>query len=181
MGPDAARTGNQESPGRAGSLELNRFGSFAEAHRIYYPRVFAFMHSLLRDTEIARSLTDRVFNKAYSEERGLADADFETWVFALARRVIAHHERTPENDAPDRNGGEGTPPPAGSAQDDKIRALMIQVCGLPRLQQELLALRFDAVLSTQQIASVMRMTETDVRVSIYDALKRLHRLMEGME
>jgi len=169
--PDTVRARNEEGSGGAGPLHPCCSGSFAGAFRLYYPRVFAFMLSLLQDAQAARALTDRVFSEAYVQERGLNDAHFETWVFRLARSIAAH-------------GGAGTEDIEGrtgrvAAQD--AGKLMGHVAELPRLQQELLALKFDALLSGPQIASVLGMTEAEVRVCVYRALKKLHALMAGTD
>jgi len=169
--PDTVRARNEKGNGGASPHHPCCSGSFAGAFRLYYPRVFAFTLSLLRDARVARALTDRVFSEAYLQERGLRDAHFETWVFGLARSMAARGTTSTE-DVEDRTGRE-------AAQD--AGKLMGHVAGLPRLQQELLALKFDALLPGPQIASVMGMTETEVRVCVYRALKKLHGLMAGTD
>ena len=169
--PDTARAWNEEGSGGASPHHPCCSGSFAGAFRLYYPRVFAFMLSLVRDAQAARAHTDRVFSEAYLQERGLRDAHFETWVFRLARSMAARGS-TGTEDIEDRTG-------RVVAQD--AGELMRHVAGLPRHQQELLALKFDALLPGPRIASVMGMTEAEVRVCVYRALKKLHGLMSGTD
>ena len=56
---------------------------------------------------------------------------------------------------------------------EPIANLMRHFRMLPRRDQELLSLRFDGELANGQIAQIMRMTQINVRVSIFRALKRL--------
>ena len=73
---------------------------------------------------------------------------------------------------------------SSSPEDDALRGetvsnLMKHVKKLSRRDQELLALKFEGELSYAEISRVLKMSEVNVRVSIFRALKRLRDLMTG--
>jgi RNA polymerase sigma factor (sigma-70 family) len=71
-------------------------------------------------------------------------------------------------------------------EDDALRgeavsSLMAHVARLSQRDQELLALKFEGELSYTEMSRVLHMSEVNVRVSIFRALKRLRELMKEGE
>jgi len=160
--------------------------AFVEAYERHYTKVFAYVYSRVGNVEVAKDLTAEVFEKAYVKGHSVREsAAYATWLFIIAKNVVVghyrHHKREIDGmnkmrESARLNGGSSNP------EDDALRSetasnLMSHVRRLSQRDQELLALKFEGELTYAEISRVLRMSEVNVRVSIYRALKRLRGLM----
>ncbi|MBI1885751.1 MAG: sigma-70 family RNA polymerase sigma factor [Chloroflexi bacterium] len=60
---------------------------------------------------------------------------------------------------------------------EELATLVEQLSYLSQREQDIIALKFDAELSTAQIARILDISEGNVRVIIYRALRKLRDLM----
>ncbi len=161
--------------------------AFVEAYERYYTKVFGFIFSRVGNVEAAKDLTAEVFEKAYVKGHSVREpAAYATWLFMIAKNAVVGHYRRHKREI---NGMSkmkeslwqaGGPP---SPEDDALRGeivsnLMSYVKKLSQRDQELLALKFEGQLSYAEISRVLRMSEVNVRVSLFRALKRLRELMK---
>jgi RNA polymerase sigma-70 factor (ECF subfamily) len=110
---------------------------------------------------------------------------FGSWLFTIARNEVSSHWRKEK-------------PAAKAAQDaawetemhrqpkspeetllhaERLAALAALVRQLPRREQEIIALKFDAELTNREIANVLSTSEVNVRVTIFRALRKLRERM----
>ena len=156
--------------------------AFVQLYQSYYTKVFAFVYSRVGNVELSKDLTAEAFERAYAKGRSLREpAAYGAWLFMIAKNVVVGHYRRRKREL----GGmdrvkdslwlvDQPPDPEDQAiQGELIVNLMHHFRTLPRRDQELLSLKFDTELTYAEIAPVMGMTEINVRVSIYRALKRL--------
>jgi RNA polymerase sigma-70 factor (ECF subfamily) len=156
--------------------------AFVDAYRTYYPRVFAYIYARTSDVELSKDLTAETFVKVYAKAGGLRDPGaFAGWLFSIARNVTTAHYRTAARRS---NGVErlkealrtaGTPDDPGdlSVRREQIETLMRHLPSLTEREQHLIALRFDAGLTTAEIAEATGLTKVSVRVTIFRALTKL--------
>lgn len=164
--------------------------AFVEAYERYHTKVFAYIYSRVGNVEAAKDLTAEVFEKAYVKGHSVREpAAYTTWLFMIAKNVVVGHYRRQKREVNGiskireslwRAGGSSNP------EDDALRgeavsSLMAHVARLSQRDQELLALKFEGELSYTEISRVLRMSEVNVRVSIFRALKRLRELMKEGE
>jgi len=176
----AARPAQRRRPAQQTSPVYD--AAFAEAYQAYYAKVFAFVYSRVGSVELAKDLTAEIFEKAYTKGHSLRQPRaYAAWLFAIAKNTVTGHyrQRQREFDVADRVKeslalADGPPDPERRVIDgERFGNLMRYVCALSPRDQELLSLRFDAELTTEEIARVMGMEAVNVRVSIYRALARL--------
>lgn len=156
--------------------------AFAEAYHTYYSRVFAYIYARTREPELAKDLTAEVFIRAYTRGHSLREAQaFAGWLFAIARNVTAAHYRTVKRQT---NGMErlkdslhtASPPDDPSdltIRREQIETIMRHFSSLTEREQNVISLRFDAGLSTIEIAAATGLSPVSVRVSIFRALTKL--------
>jgi RNA polymerase sigma-70 factor (ECF subfamily) len=60
---------------------------------------------------------------------------------------------------------------------EELRDLAALLRGFPQREQDIIALKFDAELSNTQIAEIMQLSESNVRVIIFRTLRRLREIM----
>lgn len=165
--------------------------AFVEAYEHYYTKVFGFIYSRVGNVEAAKDLTAEVFEKAYVKGHSVREpAAYATWLFMIAKNVVVGHYRRHKREIDGMNkireslwlSGDSSTPEDDTLRGETVSNLMMHVRQLSRRDQELLALKFEGELSYGEISSVLNMSEVNVRVSIFRALKRLRDLMrKGMQ
>ena len=161
--------------------------AFIEAYERYYTKLFAYVYSRVGNVELAKDLTAEVFEKAYVKGHSVREAAaYTTWLFMIAKNVVIGHYRRQKRE---NNGltrmkdslwlSERPPEPeAGALHGEAVTNLMGHLRKLAVRDQELLALKFEGELSYAEISRVLSLSEVNVRVAIFRALKRLRSLME---
>lgn len=156
--------------------------AFVQLYQSYYTKVFAFVYSRVGNVELAKDLVAEIFERAYAKGHSLREpAAYSTWLFMIARNVVVGHYRRRKREL---NGMDRVKhslwladrpkdPEDRAVQSERLDRLMRHFHTLSHRDQELLALKFDAELTYAEIAQVMGMTDVNVRVSIFRALKRL--------
>ena len=161
--------------------------AFIEAYERYYTKLFAYVYSRVGNVELAKDLTAEVFEKAYVKGHSVREAAaYTTWLFMIAKNVVIGHYRRQKRE----NNGltrikdslwlseRPTDPEADTLRGEAVSSLMRHLRRLSDRDQELLALKFEGELSYAEISRVLRLSEVNVRVAIFRALKRLRSLME---
>lgn len=185
------RTGAMRRPVRAqaGVPEVvsGYDSTFIQLYQTYHTRVFAFIYSRVGDIDIAKDLTADVFERAYVKGHTVKEAAaYGSWLFRIARNVVVGHFRQRKRALrsterlKDRLSLAGPPldPEEQVVRDEQISRLMAHVRTLSLREQEILALKFDAELTYGEIARVMGMSEVNVRVTIFRAIKKLKERMQ---
>jgi RNA polymerase sigma-70 factor (ECF subfamily) len=161
---------------------------FTAAFEAYYTRVFAFVYSRTRDVELSKDLVATVFERAFTKGHEVREAAaYGAWLFMIAKNIIAGHYRRTCREANHLDRAreqlrfvDGPPTPEDVLlRDERVGRLISHVSTLPRRDQELLSLKFDAELTNAEIGQVLHMTPLNVRVAIFRALKRLRSRMEA--
>jgi RNA polymerase sigma-70 factor (ECF subfamily) len=161
--------------------------AFVEAYRSYYPKIFAYVYSRIGNVEVAKDLVAEVFEKAYVKGHTVREpAAYVTWLFTVAKRVVVgnHRRLERENKGIDRMkeslrlSDQRSDPEDDVLRNEAVSNLMRHVRRLSQRDQDLLALKFDGELCYTEIGRVLKMSNVNVRVSIFRALKRLRTMIE---
>jgi RNA polymerase sigma factor (sigma-70 family) len=169
---------------RPAQLNLRTQQDFEDLYRNSFPRVYAYVASLLRDRAAAEDVTALAFERAYrkrgrfSERRGSAEA----WVFGIARNAALDELRKLKRRA--RLDGEPAdvwaPGPAEEAersfQREEVRSAL---AALDPRDRDLVALKFAGGLSNGEIARVLGMTETNVGSRLHRAVEKLRKACQS--
>jgi RNA polymerase sigma-70 factor (ECF subfamily) len=152
--------------------------SFAELYRRTFPRVYAYVASLLRDRSAAEEVTAQAFERAYRRRssyrpgRGPVDA----WLFGIARnaaldelrrrgRSARFEEEVPVAEAADDLG-------EGLLRRATVRAAL---ASLEPRERDLIALKFAGGLSNAEIARVLGMSESNAGTRLHRTIEKLRR------
>ena len=154
---------------------------FAELYRQYLPRVLNYVRMRVGDEPLAQDLTAATFERAFAKRGQLRDQDaFTGWLFRIARNEVAQHYR--------RQGGrggqvdlaaayslpdDGPLPEEEALRRQELAVLLAAVQRLSAREQEIIRLRFVAGLTNRSIAQAMRLSESNVAVILYRAIRRL--------
>jgi len=161
---------------------------FSELYNTYFSKVFAYVYGRVQDKETSLDIVSDVFEKAYMKMKSLRSPEsFGSWLFTIARNEVSSHWRKEKpaakaaQDAAFEQSLHGQPksPEESLLHKERLAALSALVRQLPRREQEIIALKFDAELTNREIAGILSTSEVNVRVTIFRALRKLRERMQG--
>jgi RNA polymerase sigma-70 factor (ECF subfamily) len=151
---------------------------FAELYERSFPRVYAYVASLLRDRSAAEDVTAQAFERAYRKRRSYrpAKGSMDAWVFGIARNAALDELRRRKRHAVLQADPEdaGSPSPEDHAElavrREAVRAALASLDGQER---DLVALKFAGGLSNVEIAGVLGMSESNVGTRLHRTITKL--------
>jgi RNA polymerase sigma-70 factor, ECF subfamily len=154
--------------------------TFAALYERTFPRVYAYVASLLRDRSAAEDVTAQAFERAYRrratyrKRRGSREA----WLFGIARNAALDELRRRKRRA--RLEAEPEDTAAIGADDHAELALRREVVraamgALDGHERDLIALKFSAGLSNSEIATVLGLSETAAGTRLHRTLTKLRK------
>lgn len=157
------------------------FPHFESLYDRYQEQVYRYLYAHLKNEHDAADVTQQVFLQAWKHGQNYdpGRGSLTTWLFAIARhslidfyrtsRPILSWESLPESPSIDQNPEDRVLSEEAIAQVKKILE------ALPQAEQELLAFRFAARLSSTEIASLIGKSEAATKKQL---TRLLHRLQE---
>jgi len=155
---------------------------FTELYHQYFPKVFAYVYGRVQDKEVSLDIVSDVFEKAFIKMKSLRSPEsFGSWLFTIARNEVSSHWRKTKpaakaaQEAAWENEIHSQPrgPEETVLHKERLASLSQLVRQLPRREQEIIALKFDAELTNREIANVLSTSEVNVRVTVFRALRKL--------
>jgi RNA polymerase sigma-70 factor (ECF subfamily) len=183
---DAATTPNRRKTDQPQAQPLNEF---SDLYNEYFPKVFAYVYGRVQDKEVSLDIVSDVFEKAFIKKKSLRSPEsFGSWLFTIARNEVSSHWRKEKpaaraaQEAAFENELHHQPrgPEETILHRERLDALSLLVRALPRREQEIIALKFDAELTNREIAQVLGTSEVNVRVTIFRALRKLRERMQAI-
>lgn len=163
--------------------DVRRRPTFEEVYDQHVWDVYGFLAYRLTQRQDVEDLTQATFERALRawgrfDPRRAAPA---TWLLAIARNVLIDHwraDRTAQQDEldPDAPGIPSQPLAADLGLDPEIE---VALAGLSNREREILALRYGADLTGQQIAEVCDSSLAAVQQSLSRSLRRLRTTLEA--
>lgn len=163
---------------RAGEAE-----AFGELYGRYFDSIYRYLRSRVEEDRDAEDLAENVFLRALQSlgryrERGWP---FSAFLNQVAKNALADHyrQRREEEQLSDADAH----PTAARELDDQVarsedvEAIRRALSALPPDYQEVIRLRVQLGMSTQNVASWMRRSEGAVRILLFRALERLRQQM----
>ena len=179
---------SQEQP----VLEL---ADFDEVVRLYRARIFRFLMASLGDRDLAESLTQDCFLRAYSARHQFrGDASITTWLTRIALNLVRDHLRsrrmrfwhkTRESAVDLVDISDWVPDPNASAetamlQRERVKQVWKVVNELSRQQRAVFVLRFVEEMELQEIAETTGMNTSTVKSHLYRALRTVRERAGGL-
>ena len=165
----------QPQPAR---LTADDFATIYEAH---VGRIYGFVYSQVGNREEAEDLTSQIFLKVYNSlDRFEGRGSLEGWLFQIARVTVNDHWREkyklPAQPLPDGLdlAASDVPPDFNRAdRDARVRKILD---ALPQNYRDVLFFRFLKRYSVRETANVLHLTETNVKVLQFRALRKAAQL-----
>jgi RNA polymerase sigma-70 factor (ECF subfamily) len=162
---------------------LNTAESFEMLYRTTFPRVYAYVASLLRDRSAAEDVAAQAFERAYSKRAKFSErrGSPEAWLFGIARNAALDELRRRKRRASLESEPEDVWSPGPDEEADRAfrRDEVRQALStLDPRDRDLVALKFAGGLSNAEIAGVLRISESNVGTRLHRAVEKLRKACE---
>jgi RNA polymerase sigma-70 factor, ECF subfamily len=160
---------------------------FEQLVQRYRTRVLRFVFASVRDLDLAETLTQDCFWKAYkSRQTFRGDCSVHTWLMRIAVNLIRDHTRTRRFQFwrnAQRAGGEEIPdwpdrsisPEERTAVQEQVQAVWEATKTLSERQRTVFLLRFVEDLDIAEIAQSTGLTENAVNVHLFRAVRGIRK------
>jgi RNA polymerase sigma-70 factor (ECF subfamily) len=163
--------------------------AFAAIYDHYFPKVYSYVRYRVNDDDAADEITAQIFEKAL---KGIASyqpdkAPLGAWLFGIARHAIENHYRIQRRrawfsfDQFFNHPTQDPPPEEVVTRLDTQQRLLAAVARLKDRERDLIALKFTSGLENVQIARLTGLSESNVGVILYRALRQLRAMLEEKE
>jgi RNA polymerase sigma-70 factor (ECF subfamily) len=183
-----------ELPPLTQEQSVPELADFDEVVRLYRPRIFRFLMASLGDRDVAESLTQDCFLKAYNARHQFrGEASLSTWLTRIALNLVRDHLRSrrmrfwskTRDTALDLvDISDWIPDTAVSAetailQRERVKQVWRAVDSLSRQQRTVFILRFIEELELSEIAETTGMNTSTVKSHLYRALRTVRESATG--
>jgi RNA polymerase sigma-70 factor (ECF subfamily) len=151
--------------------------SFETAYKSHSKSIYKFLYWRTNDVQLSEDLTSSTFEKAWVSRKSFQGGSAQAWLYRIARNVLIDHWRKkkdlPINDADTVRDDAQTS--IEDSLDSKLQVQYLQraLLELPDDMRSVVNLRFIEGLSCKQVAINLNLSESNVRVIQYRALKKL--------
>jgi len=161
--------------------------AFGAIYTHYFPRVYNYVRFWVGGPDAADDLTARIFEiildkiELYNASRGV----FASWLFAIAHNVVTDFYRSSAKQswvALDAIGDVACtePGPEETAVVGEFREeLLTALARLEERERNIIALKFKAGLTNRHIAELIGLSESNVGVILYRAIRQLRSILKS--
>jgi RNA polymerase sigma-70 factor (ECF subfamily) len=163
--------------------------AFTALYETYYKRVYQYMRYRCLSDQIAEDLTAQVFERilTHLQRYQPGEAPIEAWIFTIAANCFNDSYRRQKlltwlnwdlfNHHPARQPG----PEDQLVKNENHHELQEALIQLSFRERNIIACRFGARLSNRQIAAISKLSEQNVAVILFRALKKLKQGLESKQ
>jgi RNA polymerase sigma-70 factor (ECF subfamily) len=151
---------------------------FAAAYESHSKRIYQFLYWRTQDSALSEDLTSSVFEKAWRSRRSFHGGSVQAWLYRIARNSLTDHWRSKKAiavDDIDSLAEATTDDHVDAAIDASLQAEQLKkaLSKLPKTMRTIVELRFIKNQSARQVAEQLNITENNVRIIQYRALRKL--------
>jgi len=155
----------------------------------YFPLVYKYVFYRVSDAQIADDLVSKIFESMLTDlaRYNPGQAPFGAWLFGIARHVVGNHYRSQKRhhwlslesffDLPSID----PPPDEIILKNEQGDHLFRSLAKLADRERDLIGLKFAGGLTNREISTLTRLSEANVGVILYRAMKRLRIELEKEE
>jgi RNA polymerase sigma factor (sigma-70 family) len=170
----------------AGKESENTAEVFSHLYEEHFPKVYRYISYQVTDSDVAEDLTSAVWEKALSKFQTYDSrrAAFSTWVLTIARNTVTdffRENRKQQNMQIEtiRSIQPNPSPDEAIVKEEEIRLLKSFVSRLSRQEQEIISFKFGSELTNREIAGTLGLSESNVAVIIFRAVRKLREQFLG--
>lgn len=158
-------------------------GDFELMYEANKPLIYRFMFWRTRDEMAAQDLTSNVFEKAWRTRKSFSGGSSKAWLFSIAHTTLIDYWRKKKEVLDDGSlaAREVSDAPEMSEVLDAsfaLNELHAALMKLPAEMYEVVRLRFIESMSVREVSNELEISESNVRVVQYRALKKLRSYLQ---
>lgn len=162
---------------------------FETVYEKHFGRVYTFVRYVVRDSHAADDIVSEVFVKVLRKLNGYRPqkGTLTDWLFAIARNAVRDYLRSMKHrshlslEAIGEKAASEPTPEERYIREEALDRLIKALGRLGAREREIVALRFAAGLSNRSIARMCALSEGNVAVIIYRAVRRLQKDLRDEE
>jgi RNA polymerase sigma factor (sigma-70 family) len=175
-----ATAGVLEAP----SGNFNTAQGFEELYRSTFPRIYAYVASMLRDRSSAEDVTAAAFERAYRKRGGFSArrGSPEAWLFGIARNAALDELRKRKRRASVESEAADVWSPGPDEQAELLmrrEEVRAALASLDPRDRDLVLLKFAGGLSNGEIAGVLAISESNVGSRLHRAVEKLRKACQS--
>ena len=156
--------------------------AFTELYEYFFPRVYNFIYSQLKDAAEADDVASITFEKMYEHLREYDSnkAAFSTWLFRIASNAVTDRVRRTSNrketewsDFIDPEAPERETPESRLLMAENDKELLRALSKLDEREQRIISLKYWSDCSNKEIAELLGLSYSNVSTILARALKRM--------
>ncbi|MGI8945703.1 MAG: RNA polymerase sigma factor [Thermoleophilaceae bacterium] len=152
--------------------------SFEALYERAFPKVYAYVASLVRNRSVAEDVTAQAFERAYRRRRSYREArgSREAWIFGIARNAALDELRRRSRHAGLEQDAADQAAPTLEDHAELARRREVVRSALDTLsdrERELVALKFMGGLSNAEIARVLGLSESNAGTKLHRTITKL--------
>ena len=164
--------------------------SFAKLYNIFFDAVYNFVFYRLRNVDSANDVVSEIFLKVYTH---LKDFDknksiFKTWLFTITNNTIISYLRYSIrnktvicSDCFDNlSSDEVQQPEINLIIDEEKKQLLAAIDKLSKNEQKIILLKYWFEFSYMEIAEILNLKYTNIRIIHFRAINKLKKFFESM-
>ena len=168
----------------APSGNFNTARGFEELYRNTFPRVYAYVASMLRDRSSAEDVTAATFERAYRKRSGFSArrGSPEAWVFGIARNAALDELRKRKRRASIESEAVDVWSPGPDEQAELLmrrEEVRAALASLDPRDRDLVLLKFAGGLSNGEISRVLGISESNVGSRLHRAVEKLRKACQS--
>ncbi|MBI2772875.1 MAG: sigma-70 family RNA polymerase sigma factor [Chloroflexi bacterium] len=159
--------------------------AFAELYDMHVDSVYRYLIYRVREPSDAEDLTSEVFTRAFAniQRYRWQGKSLLAWLYTIARNAVTDRRRrdrpTMELEHAYGLASEGPTAHDHAVRGEEVGALRGAVKYLTAEQQQVLSLRFEANLSSREVARMLGKNEGAIRALQFRALGRLRKILQN--
>lgn len=153
---------------------------FADMYNTYADDIYKYLLVHVRDAHLAEDLTADTFTKAWQRIETFDFKQPRPWLYTIAKNTMTDYWRKKQPDALENEELESDAEPIESVMDKQLssEAVLAAMGHLPQDMRSIVTLRFMHGYSAKKTAESLGVSEGNVRVMQYRALKKLKGLLQ---
>ena len=155
--------------------------AFGALYDRYFPQIYRFAYSRVRDQSLAEDVTSEVFFKALRNIKRYTYSGhpFSSWLYQITLNAVADHYRGQHGEVELEEGAD-VPSGGPSVVDevvrrDRSRRVWSAIDQLPRQQRAAMVLKFGEDRKIEEIAHILGKSSGAVKLLLHRGVERLRR------
>ena len=150
---------------------------FEAAYKSHSRAIYKYLFWQTRDEQLSEDLTSSTFEKAWVSRKHFHGGSVQAWLYRIARNTLIDHWRKKKEvfiEDPESLPAD-IQPSTGELLDkqQRIQELQQALENLPKEMHSVVTLRFIKGMSSKEVSAKLGLSESNVRVIQYRALKKL--------